>query len=54
MVGKLGAELCGAPAAQAGWLVCVEVTVSVSVFKMTLAHLLLLSDEDGFPGAEVA
>lgn len=52
MVGRVGAELCGAPAAQAGWLVCVEMTVSVSVFKMALACLLLWSDGGGFPGFE--
>ena len=54
VVGRVGAELCGAPAAQAAGLVRVEVTVSVSVFKMALAHLLLWSDGDGFLRAEVA
>jgi len=54
MVGRVGAVLCGAPAAQAGWLICVKVSVSVSVFKMALARLLLWSVGDGFPGTEVA
>lgn len=45
---------CGAPAAQLGWLVFVEVTVSFSVFKRALASLLLFSDGDGLAGAEVA
>lgn len=53
VVGRVGAELSGAPAAQAAWLVCVEVTVSVSVFKMALACLLPWSDGVSFPGAEV-
>lgn len=54
VVGRVGAELWGAPAAPAGWLVCVEVMVSVSVFRVALAYLLLWSDEDGFLGAAVA
>lgn len=45
---------CGAPAAQPGWLVFVEVTVSFSLFKRALASLLLCSDGDGLAGAEVA
>lgn len=45
---------CGAPAAQPGWLVFVEVTVSFSVFKRALASLLLCSDGDGLAGTEVA
>lgn len=35
---------CGELAAQPGWLVFVEVTVSFSVFKRALASLLLCSD----------
>lgn len=34
-------QSCGALAAQSGWLICVEVTVSFSVFKIALASLLL-------------
>lgn len=47
-------QSCGAPAAQPGWLACVKVTASFSIFKIALASLLLCSDGDGLPGAEVA